>query len=430
MTMFLPASGILKNSITPPNRNARKFIYPEHLKDGIAVNSWFKRLIFALYTKDVTAFLFSRYIDENKTRVHIRRTAISRARNIAPFLFLDTNSYAFIADKRVLWMINGLTSSSEYPYSFQEVLGDKADERAVEKFPERIINYAEDSVKITVDAYSGEVHFYKIANDPIVNTWEKVYPDLFEPASAMPASVEAQLTYPLQWFHIQFDDIYKRYHQRDPIEFYNVEDLWDDADETLGSIGRGLSGFGTTDQMTFSYEAYNILLDPADLPAGVDVGKPGDLQFAMFMPFTPEGARNLRSLIIAFHDPENYGRLISLQIPQGMFVAGPEQVDAYIDNDRPVHQQVTMWIRHASEVIRGSTLLLPVGGDLLYLETIWVNSLQNELPQLKLFAVWYHHRITSAAILEEAIRKQRWVGGIMAGGGAEPGLNALSAGRV
>ena len=123
----------------------------------------------------------------------------------------------------------------------------------------------------------------------------------------------------------------------------------------------------------------------------------------MLLPFTPEGARNLRSLIIAFQDPEDYGRLVSLQIPQGVFVPGPEQIDAYTDNDRPVHQQVTMWIRHSSEVIRGSTLLLPIGGDLLYLETIWANSLQNELPQLKLFAIRYHDLITSGTTLEDAV---------------------------
>ena len=303
-------------------------------------------------------------------------------------------------------MINGLTTSNEYPYSFREGLGDKADERAVEPFPERRINYAEDSVKVTLDAYSGEVRFYKVADDPIVKSWDAIYPDLFKAAPEMPAPVEAQLTYPLQWFHIQFDDIYKRYHQQHPIEFYNVEDLWDDADETLGSIGRGLSGFGTTDQMTFSYEGYNLLLDPADLPVGVDIGSPGDLQYAMLMPFTPEASRNLRALVIALQDPGNYGRLISLQIPQGQFVPGPEQVDAYIDNDRPVHQQVTMWIRHASEVMRGSTLLLPVGGGLVYLETIWVSSLQNELPQLKLFAMRYRDRITSGATLEAAISRR------------------------
>lgn len=387
----------------------QEFTYPDNLRDGIPVSSWFRRLVFALYSGDFTAFLFSRYIDHDRTRVHIRRTPVSRATGLAPFLYLDTNVYAFIADQKVLWMINGLATTDRYPYSFREVLGDKADERAVENVPERVVNYAEDAVKVTLDAYTGEIRFYKVADDPIVDTWQSIYPDLFEPGSSMPEPVKAQLTYPLQWFHVQFDDIYKRYHQRDPIEFYNVEDLWDDADETLGSLGRGLSGFGTGDQMTFSYEGYNLLIDPADLPAGVEAGEPGDLQYTLVMPFTPEGARNLRSLIVAFQDPEQYGKLVSLQIPQGTFVPGPEQVDAYIDNDRPVHQQVTMWIRHASEVIRGSTLLLPVRGDLLYLETVWVNSLQNDLPQLKLFAVRYHDRITSGATLEEAILKRKYL---------------------
>jgi hypothetical protein len=396
-------------------QSRREFTFPEDLIDGLDVSSFFRRLIFAFHTKNVTAFLFSRYIDYEKTRVHIRRTPMIRASSIAPFLFLDSNPYAFIADKKVLWMVNGLTTSKEYPYSFREVLGDKADERAIETFPERIINYAEDSVKITIDAYSGEVHFYKIADDPIVNTWSRVYHDLFEPISAMPEEVKAQLTYPLQWFHIQFDDIYKRYHQKYPIEFYNVEDLWDDADETIGSIGRGLSGFGTGDQLTFSYEGYNILLDPADLPEGIEAGNPGELKYVMLIPFTPEGARNLRSLIIAFQDPEDYGRLINLRIPQGVFVPGPEQNDAYICNDRPVHQQVTMWIRHASEVIRGGTLLLPIGGDLLYLETVWANSIQNELPQLKIFAVRYHDLITSGTTLEEAILNRNLVLGLNSG---------------
>ena len=395
------------------DQNREEFTFPEDYIDGLPVSSFFRRLIFAVHTKDVSAFLFSRYIDHDRTRVHLRRTPVVRASSIAPFLFIDSNVYAFIANKKVLWMINGLTTSNQYPYSFPEILGDKAEERAVEKFPERIINYAEDAVKITIDASSGEIIFYQITDDPIVSTWAKIYADLFKPISEMPKEVRAQLTYPLQWFHIQFDDIYKRYHQKHPLEFYNVEDLWDDADETLGSIGRGLSGFGSGDQLTFSYEGYNLLLDPADLPGGVDAGNPGDLQYVKLLPFTPEGARNLRSLIIAFQDPKDYGRLISMQIPQGKFIPGPEQIDAYIDNDRPVHQQVTMWIRHSSEVIRGSTLLIPVCGDLLYLETIWANSLQNELPQLKLFAIRYHDLITSAPTLEEAILKRNGVMGSM-----------------
>ncbi len=378
-------------------------VYSPDVKSGIPINSFFKRLIFALDTMDIPEFLFTRFIDNTRTHVHIYRTPIQRIRRIAPFLFLDSNPYAFIADKKISWMVNALTTTKHYPYSFREVLGDKADERAVEKYPERIINYAEDSVKICVDAYTGEVHFYKITDDPIINTWDKVYPGLLEPISSMPEGVKAQLTYPLQWFHIQFDDIYKRYHQQHPIEFYNVEDLWDDADEVLGSLGAGLTEFGTGDQMTFSYEGYHILVDPADLPPDADIGQPGELQFVMMMPYTPEGARNLRSLVIALQDPGHYGKLLNLRVPQGVFIAGPEQADTSIDNDAQVNQQITLWVRHGSEVIRGHTILLPVAGDLIYIEPLWIVSLQNRLPQIKLFSVVYRGRTTMAITLEEAL---------------------------
>jgi hypothetical protein len=208
----------------------------------------------------------------------------------------------------------------------------------------------------------------------------------------------------LQWFHIQFDDIYKRYHQKHPIEFYNVEDLWDDADEVLGSLGAGLTEFGTGDQMTFSYEGYNILLDPADLPTGAGIGEPGELQFTMIMPYTPEGARNLRSLVMALQDPGHYGELLNLRVPQGVFIPGPEQADTSIDNDAQVNQQITLWVRHGSEVVRGHTILLPVAGDLVYVEPLWIVSLQNRLPQIKLFSVVYRGRTTMGITLEEAFR--------------------------
>ena len=386
---------------TPQSR--AEFVFPSDAPDGIAVDSVLKRLVLAAYTRDLTAFLFSTFIDHGQTRVHLHRSPLRRIRAIAPFLFLDSNAYAFIADGRTKWLVNGLTTTAHYPYAFREVLGDKADERAIEPFPERVINYGEDSTKITIDALSGDVRFYKIADDPIVDTWSRVYPGLFEPRSTMPPSVEAQLTYPLQWFHVQFDDIYKRYHQRHPLEFYNVEDLWDDADEVVGSIGRGLEEFGTTDEMTFSYEGHHMLIDPADLPEGAVADADGDLQFVMMMPFTPEGGRNLRSLVLAFQDPGRYGRLVNLRVPQGVFLPGPEQADSLIDADAQVNQQITLWVRHGAEVIRGHTLLVPVRGDLAYVEPLWIASLQNSLPQLKLVSVVYRGRTTMATSLREAI---------------------------
>jgi uncharacterized membrane protein (UPF0182 family) len=258
-------------------------------------------------------------------------------------------------------------------------------------------------VKATVDAFTGEVHFYKIADDPIIRAWAKCFPGLFEPDRVMPASVRAQLNYPLQWFHLQFDDIYKRYHMRNPIEFYNVEDLWDDADEVIGSLGRGLEEYGTKDEMTFSYEGYNALVDPADLPPGANAGTPGDLQYAMLMPFTPEGGQNLRALVMALQDPGSYGRLIDLRVPQGVFIPGPEQADTIIDTDSQVNQQIALWIRHSSEVIRGHTILIPVAGDLIYIEPLWISSIQNHLPEIKLYSVVYKGRGVMSTSLEHAL---------------------------
>lgn len=378
--------------------------FPPDVAGGIPVDSFFKRVVLALKTKDLTAFLFSSFIDYERTRVHLYRTPMRRAARLAPFLFLDSNPYAFIAGTRTLWMVNALTTTDMYPYSLREVLGDKADERAVERVPERLVNYAEDSVKVTIDALTGAVRLYRMSDDPIVRAWSQCFPGLFEPIATAPEPVRAQLTYPLQWFHLQFDDIYKRYHMRDPIEFYNVEDLWDDADEVLGSLGRGMEDFGSRDEATFSYEGYHALVDPADLPAGAAPGRPGDLQFAMFMPFTPEGQRNLRSLIVLFQDPDAYGRIVDLRVPQGVFVQGPEQADTIIDTDAQVNQQIALWIRHASEVIRGHTILVPVRGDIVYVEPLWISSIQNPLPEVKLYSVVYKGRCAMGTTLEAAIQ--------------------------
>jgi uncharacterized membrane protein (UPF0182 family) len=377
--------------------------FPPEVAAGIPIDGIFKRLVLGLQTRDVTTFLFSRFIDHTRSRVHLYRTPMRRVARIAPFLFVDSNNLAFVAGNNIEWMVNGLTTTDMYPYSFREILGDKADERAIESYPERVINYGEDSVKITVNAFTGEVHFYKRTSDPIIEAWDECYPGLFEPAESMPQPVREQLNYPLQWFHLQFDDIYKRYHMIDPLEFYNVEDLWDDADDVVGSLGRGLEEYGTLDEMTFSYEGFNALIDPSDLPAGAATGPPGELQYAMMMPFTPEGGRNLRALIVALQDPDTYGKLINLRVPQGEFIPGPEQADTIIDTDSQVNQQIALWIRHASEVIRGHTIVLPVKGDLLYIEPLWISSIQNHLPEVKLYSVVYRGRCVMATSLEKAI---------------------------
>jgi uncharacterized membrane protein (UPF0182 family) len=155
--------------------------------------------------------------------------------------------------------------------------------------------------------------------------------------------------------------------------------------------------------MTFSYEGFHALIDPADLPGNPNIGKPGELQYAMLMPFTPEGQRNMRSLIMAFQDPGLYGKLVNFRIPQGVFIPGPEQADTIIDTDAQVNQQISLWIRHASEVIRGHTIIIPVKGDLIYIEPLWISSIQNHLPEVKLYSVVYKQRCVMSTSIAKAI---------------------------
>jgi uncharacterized membrane protein (UPF0182 family) len=112
----------------------------------------------------------------------------------------------------------------------------------------------------------------------------------------------------------------------------------------------------------------------------------------------------MRALIVALQDPEQYGKLIDFRVPQGVYVPGPEQADTLIDTDAQVNQQIALWVRHASEVIRGHTIVVPVKGDVLYIEPLWISSIQNQLPEIKLFSVVYKGRCVMGSSVEEAIR--------------------------
>ena len=188
------------------------------------------------------------------TRVHYFRTPIERLERVAPFLHYDT-ALRRRGGRRIVWMVNAMTTTDRYPYSLREELGDKSDERTAFPRPHTWVNYVEDSVKATVDAATGQIRFYRISDDPVIRAWAKIYPELFAAGDRMPAGVRAQLTYPTQLMHVQFDDLYIYYHMKDPMYFFNMEDMWDDADEVLGPI------LDTGNAITFSMEPYPVILE-------------------------------------------------------------------------------------------------------------------------------------------------------------------------
>jgi uncharacterized membrane protein (UPF0182 family) len=376
----------------PTEQDRAELWLPADVKTGVKIDSFLKRLVFGWRSGKLFDLVFSGLITD-ETRIHFNRTPVERLERVAPFLYYDSNPYAVVVDGQLTWMVNGMTTSNSYPYSLHEEMGDKSDERSRRPRPERMVNYIEDSVKATVDAYTGAVRFYKISNDPVIEVWSRIYPDLFVEGATMPPGVRAQMTYPPQLFHIQFDDLYIYYHMKDPMYYFNMEDMWDDADEVLGPMldeGRAV---------TFSFEPYNCMLDvggalpESDRPA----------QYALVMPFTPERALNLRAIPVVYQDGEDYGKITVLAVPKGHYVIGPEQADASVDQVPEISQQFAWWNRRGMEVIRGHTTLVIHQDEVIYVEPIFLRSRQNPISQLKKVVVTFRGTARMADTFEQAL---------------------------
>jgi len=382
----------------PTDQDRAELLLPEDVRTGIYLDSTLKRFVLGWRSGRLSEFLFSDLIKDD-TRVHYMRTPLQRLEQVAPFLYLDTNPYAVVADGRLTWIVNGLSTSDRYPYSMRGELGDKSDERTPFPHPTRWINYVEDSVKATVDAFDGRIRLYRISDQPVISTWAAVYPELFAPADAMPEDVRRQLTYPVHLFHLQFDDLYIYYHMADPMYFFNLEDMWDDGDEVLGPV------LDSGKAITFSIEPYPLLLPSGGLlPQSEE-----QVQYAMAMVFTPEKALNLRAIPIVYQDWPDYGKKMVLQVPKGTYVMGPEQADAVIDQEPSISQKLSWWNRRGMEVIRGHTIALPLrhaGGDeVLYVEPIFLRSEQNPVSQLKKVAVVFRDKVALGDTLADGLRE-------------------------
>lgn len=376
----------------PTDEGREEVIYPPDIATGVQMDSLLKRLVVG-WRSGVSFDIWFSGLLGSETRAHYHRRPLSRIDRIAPFLFLDSNPYAVVEGGRIKWIINAMTTSDRYPYSHFQDLGDKSNEQSLEPRRDRRVNYVRDSVKIVVDAYTGEVTLYQYADEPVANTWANIYPSLFTTAQEMPADIRNQLTFPQQMFHIQFDNIYYKYHMTDPLTFYNMEDMWDDADEVKGAI------LDEGKAITFSIEPRHWIGETGNvLPASSEA-----TQFIVSKVFTNEQALNLRAIPLVYQDGDDYGRKIVLQVPKGHFSHGPEQADALIDQDPDVSEQIGWWNRRGAEVIRGHTSTLVMGREVLFVEPLFIRSRQNPVSQLKRVIVVFRGYVQQGATLAEAL---------------------------
>jgi uncharacterized membrane protein (UPF0182 family) len=340
-------------------------------RGGFPVSSFFMRLAAAVQEGEPN-ILLTEYLT-GESRMMIRRRVRERLQEIAGFLEWDTDPYLVItADGRLVWIVDGYTTSDAHPYS-----------RAVDAGDMGRINYIRNAVKATVDAYDGETKLYIFApDDPLIGAYQQLFPNLFHAASEMPADLRAHTRYPKTFFRIQ-SEMYRTYHMLDPQSFYNKEDVWDIALHAEGQNG------GTT-PMEPNYAMATL---------------PGESQpeFVLLLPFTPRNKNNLIGLMAGRCDGAHLGNLSVLLLSKQQLIPGPMNVSAFINQDQNISKDLTLWNQQGSHVLRGQILVLPVGNTFLYVNPIYIQATEGSMPQLKKIVLAVGNRLIYTDTYDEAL---------------------------
>ena len=299
-------------------------------------------------------------------------------RALAPFLRFDADPYLVVTKGGGLtWVIDAYTYSDRFPYS--KPLRDGT-------------NYLRNSVKVTIDAYDGSVVFY--ISDPgeiMAKVYARIYPALFKPLSAMPEDLRQHIRYPHQYLGLQAA-IFAAYHMTDPKVFYNKENLWE------------IPVLGEKPMEPY----YTVMKLPGEKKE----------EYILLLPFTPSKRDNLAAWLTARCDGANYGKILAYTFPRDRLIYGPKQIDARINQDAFISQQLTLWNQRGSEVIRGSMLVIPIEKSLLYVQPLFLTADKGGLPELRRVIVAYGDQVVMEDTLELAL--QRIFGGKIAAPGAQP----------
>ncbi len=354
------------------NTSEREFNYPSGDQNvftnyegsgGVVLDSYVKRLAFALRLADTNMLLSQEFTDQSRVLLH--RQIAGRVQEVAPFLQYDRDPYLVIGDDNHLyWIQDAYTTSDLFPYA--EPIGG--------------INYIRNSVKIVIDAYDGSLTFYVVDEDPLIKSYAAIFPRLFTPMDQMPDWVRAHLRYPEDIFRIQAR-LYQTYHMRDVNVFYNKEDLWQVPNETFAGGAQPVEPY------------YVILKLPGEAKS----------EFALIQPFTPNNKDNLIAWLAARSDGESYGQLVTYRFPKQELIFGPLQIEGRIDQNPEISSQITLWDQGGSEVIRGNLLVLPIDNALLYVEPLYLRAETGQIPELKRVILASGDRIVMEETLAEAL---------------------------
>jgi hypothetical protein len=332
-------------------------------KGGVPVGSLFNKLVFALKYQE-QRILLSNLINKD-SKILFERNPRDRVAKVAPWLTLDGDPYPAIVDGRVLWLIDGYTTSAGYPYSRRTTLSDSTTDAlttnsaAITAQGNQNVNYIRNSVKATVDAYDGTVSLYAWdEKDPVLKTWSKAFPNSIKSKSEMSAQLLEHIRYPEDMFKVQ-RDILSAYHVKTAAAFYSGQDFW--------RVPRDPSTFGANAGNQPPYYM-TMQLPGSDKPF-----------FALTTPFVPRGGReNLAAFAAVNSDAgPDYGKITVLQLPRSTNIAGPSQVASNFEAKPEVANSLSLLRQGGSDVVLGNLVTLPVGGGLLYVQPVYVRATSN-----------------------------------------------------
>ena len=355
---------------------------------GPVLNGLFTRLIYALKFQ-AEEILLSEQVNDG-SQILYDRNPIDRVQNVAPYLTLDSDAYPAVVDGRIVWIVDGYTTTASYPYSrIQSLSGSIVDTNTpAQLYALDDINYIRNSVKATVDAYDGSVTLYAWdEEDPILQTYEKIYPGTITPKSEMSDDLLAHVRYPADLFKVQ-RSIFSTYHVTDPNEFYSGTDAWTTPEEP-------------TQTTEVAQPPYYLTMQ---LP-GWD--SPAFTLYSTFIPrTTAAGSQNILTGYLAVNSDagDDYGKLTLLTLPKDDTVPAPGQVQNQFSSDTEVANQIALLERGATEVIRGNLLTLPVGGGLLYVQPVYVQATEGtSYPLLRKILVAFGDEIAFEDTLDAAL---------------------------
>ena len=344
---------------------------------GISLDSTMMRLLFAARFRDLDLLISDQVTQTSQLLFY--RSLGDRVSRVAPFLRYDKDPYLVIDDAgRMLYIQDAFTTSDRFPnaqaYDPDVIPGTSGLDGAP-------FDYIRNSVKITVDAYDGTMHFYvNDPNDPIIRAYMGVFPGLFEPMTSLPADLVAHLRVPEDQFNVQ-SNVFGRYHVTNPLQFFRGDDRWTVPTQTS--------------EQTLPSEAYYVEMR---LPNEQGV------EFLLLQPMVPTGRPNMIAWVAARMDGPNYGEVQVYRFPADTTIFGPAQIEARIDQDPLISAQVSLWNQSGSKVIRGSLIVVPLDDSLIYLQPVYLQSTGSAFPEFKRIVVASPRQVVWADTLAEALR--------------------------